>query len=716
MLSVQKRNYLSPLVKSLLLGVGFFWASIIAANTLEGISFSALPGDRFEVRLDFSEAPPEPEGYTIEEPARIVLDFPGVENGLAERRYPLSIGNAKTAMVLPGDNRTRLILNLTELSGYSSRSEGSTYIIEVGAGQIASASQNVGASSNSASQTLTGKSTDSRRSVTSAVNSITNIDFRRGDEGEGRVIVTLSSPNVNIDLQKVGNTIQLSLDGVSIPPELMNRYDVVDFATPVTFIDADSQRGGALIRVEATGEYDYLAYQTDTEYVVSVKPLTKKEIEARADKFTYVGERISLNFQDVPVKSVLQLLAEFNDLNLVTGENVSGNIALRLDNVPWDQALDVVLKSKGLDKRQIGNVLLVAPATEIADRERRELETLKQLEELAPLRTEFVRIRYANAREVFELFNHKDDSGGGSSQDDGNTTGTLLSSRGQAIVDERTNSIILTDTEDKIAQFLLLVEQIDVPIRQVQIEARIVIADTSFTRDIGVRWAAAAIDTPGNDVVSIGGGGFGNTVVDLATTFPAGSIGTSILTDNILLDLELSALESSGNGEIVSQPKIITGDKQQARISKGQEIGYQTVTGGSDDPLDGGAGSMVVTQFKEVFLILDVTPQITPDNFIIMDLAITRDVISGFIDGVQGSKIPLIDRAVMTTQVLVGDGQTVVLGGVYDTAEVDEVTKVPFFGDIPYIGRLFRREVKTIEKQELLIFITPRILAETLVQ
>lgn len=712
MLSVQKRNYLIPLAKSVLLGAGFFWTSIIAANTLEDISFSALPGDRFEVRLDFSEAPPEPEGYTIEDPARIVMDFPGVDNGLAERRYPLAIGNAKTAMVLPGDNRTRLILNLTELSGYTSRSEGSTYIIEVGSGQVASNTQSAGAPSN-----VTSQSSNSRNRASSAANSITNIDFRRGDQGEGRVIVTLSSPNVNIDLQQVGNTIQLSLEGVSVPPELMNRYDVVDFATPVTFVDADSQRGGALIRVEATGDYDYLAYQTDTEYVVSVKPLTKKEIEARADKFTYVGERISLNFQDVPVKSVLQLLAEFNDLNLVTGENVSGNIALRLDNVPWDQALEVVLKTKSLDKRLIGNVLLVAPADEIADRERQELETLKQLEELAPLRTEFVHIRYANARELFELFNTKnsgEDSGGSGDKDD-NSTGTLLSSRGQAIVDERTNSIILTDTEEKIAQFLLLVERIDVPIRQVLIEARIVVADTSFRQDIGVRWGGTAFDTPGGDVVNVAGGGFGGTVVDLGVISPAGSIGTSILTDNILLDLELSALESSGNGEIVSQPKVITGDKQKARISKGQMIAYRTV---NDTPGTGGSVGTrtVTTTFKDIELVLEVTPQITPDNHIIMDLLITKDTVAGFFEDGIGSSYPLIDTSEVETQVLVNDGQTVVLGGVYETVESNEVTKVPFFGDIPYIGRLFRSDSKSTEKQELLIFITPRIQAETLVQ
>ncbi len=705
MLSVQKRNYLILLAKSLLLGAGFFWASVIAANTLEGINFSALPGDRFEVRLDFSEAPPEPEGYTIEDPARIVMDFPGVENGLAERRYPLAIGNAKTAMVLPGDNRTRLILNLSELSGYSSRAEGSTYVIEVGASQNQALSSTQ-SGAGSPSQTAASASAVTNRSVASrGANSITNIDFRRGDQGEGRVIVTLSSPNVNIDLQQVGNKIQLSLDGVTVPAELMNRYDVVDFATPVKFVDADSQRGGALISVEAAGEYDYLAYQTDTEYVVSVKPLTKKEIEARADKFAYVGERISLNFQDVPVKSVLQLLAEFNDLNLVTGENVSGNIALRLDNVPWDQALDVVLKTKSLDKRQIGNVLLVAPATEIADRERQELETLKQLEELAPLRTEYIRVRFANARELFDLFNSQGGGDGGGNTD-GNSTGSILSSRGQAIVDERTNSIILTDTEEKIAQFRALVEQIDIPIQQVQIEARLVIANTSFSEDLGIRWGGGATDTPGNDFVSVDGAGFGDTVVDLAAGAPAGAIEASIITDNILLDLELTALESNGDGEIVSQPKVITGDKQQASILRGQRIPYQ-----KSDGLGG-----ITIEFQEAVLKLDVTPQITPDNNVIMDLVVNQDSVAEFFQTADGSAVPIIDTTALVTQVLVADGQTVVLGGIYETNETDSVIKVPFFGDVPYLGRLFKRTTTNSEKRELLIFITPRIQAETLVQ
>ncbi|GAB1265743.1 type 4a pilus secretin PilQ [Aurantivibrio infirmus] len=701
MLIVQKRNCLIPLAKLLILGAGFFWASLLAANTLESINFSALPGDRFEVRLDFSEAPPEPEGYTIEDPARIVMDFPGVENGLAERRFPLSIANAKTAMVLPGDNRTRLILNLAELSGYSSRAEGNTYIIEVGGGnQVASSQASTSTTSSVSSTASSSRATASRGQG----NRITNIDFRRGDQGEGRVIVTLSNPNVNIDLQKSGSSIQLSFDDVSVPADLMNRYDVVDFATPVKFVDADTQRGGAVIRVEASGDYDYLAYQTDTEYVVSVKPLTKKEVEARKDKFDYIGERISLNFQDVPVKSVLQLLAEFNDLNLVTGENVSGNIALRLDNVPWDQALDVVLKSKGLDKRQIGNVLLVAPADEIAERERQEIETLKQLEELAPLRTEYIRVRFANARELFDLFNTREDE----QDDEGNTTGSILSSRGTAIVDERTNSIILTDTEDKIAQFRALVDQIDIPIQQVQIEARIVIANTTFRDDIGVRWGGSAIDTPGSDVVSINGATspFNNTVVDLAAGLPAGAIEASILTDNILLDLELSALENNGEGEIVSQPKIITGDKQQATISKGQRIPYQTVDEDGD----------VITRFEEILLKLDATPQITPDDNIIMDLVITQDNVNRFIAGANGGLIPVIDTTGVTTQVLVADGQTVVLGGIYETTENDSVTKVPFFGDVPYFGRLFRRTSSNTDKRELLIFITPRIQAETLVQ
>ena len=705
-----------------LTGWGLLWAalpsSLWAAN-LEDIAFAELPGERFEVRMSFSEPPSAPAGYTIQQPARIVLDFPNVENLLKEKKYPLSFGNARSAVVLSGGGRTRLILNLGELTQYQARADGNAYVIEVGTTQVADYVQGN-------RSILPSTTTTPVAAVREQRLSISNIDFRRGEDGEGNVIVTLSDPSVSVDVEDLASGIELSFINTELPEELRRRLDVTDFATPVTFISSDYDGSRTIINVTPTGEYDYLAYQADNQYVISVKPLTAQELEEKRSKFAFVGEKLSLNFQDIEVRSVLQLIADFTELNLVASDTVSGRITLRLDNVPWDQALDLVLKTKGLDKRQIGNVLMVAPAVEIAERERQELETKKQLQELAPLRTEYIRIRYANARELFKLFTEQE-GGFGRSADTGTSTGSILSERGQAIVDERTNSIILTDTEEKILDFIDLVEKIDVPIRQVEIEARIVIATTNFREELGVRLLGDGISVQNGNLFEFTGGLDGlaelgprglftdsdgdgiadqevnleNTIIDLGTiTNPAGAFTWRLNTDDTLIGMELSALEDTGNAEIVSQPKVITGDKQQATIESGTEIPFQEAS----------ASGATTTAFKEAVLKLDVTPQITPDNRIIMDLQINQDAV-GEIDLASG--IPTIDVTEIATQVLVGNGQTVVLGGIYRTEEFLGQTKVPLLGDIPYLGRIFRRDVNTHEKRELLIFITPRILVES---
>ncbi len=724
--------FLRSMMRSVRVGcaaVVALWGSGLWASTLDDIRFSVLPGERFEVRMSFSEAPAEPASYTIEQPARVVLDFPGVENGLAQKKFPLSFDNAKSAMVLAAGDRTRLILNLNELTSYQSRLEGSEFVVEVGSAQAGDYLE--------AASTLVGTvSTEKQKEAVA----ITNIDFRRGEEGEGKVIFTLSSSNVDVDVEQVAGGVAAGFSGVWLPLELRRELDVVDFATPVTIVSADYDGSESQIIVSAQGEYDYLAYQADNEYVISVKALSDEEQEERKSRFAFVGEKLSLNFQDIEVRSVLQLIADFTELNLVASDTVSGRITLRLDGVPWDQALDLVLKTKGLGKRQVGNVLMVAPAAEIAERERQELETNRQLEELAPVRTEYIRIRYANATELFALFGGE---GGGS---DETSTGSILSERGRAIVDERTNSIILTDTDEKIEQFKALVEKIDIPIRQVLIEARIVIANTDFRKEMGVRWmvqnqslakgnnhlhrGASSLDAYTADNFSIedvpvdldGDGLFdvdnnGDpievstelwapsiddvTLVDLGLAQAAGSFAWLLETDNGLLGMELSALEDSGHAEIVSQPKVITGDKQLATIESGTEIPYQEAS----------SSGATTTAFREAVLKLEVTPQITPDDRIIMDLEINQDSI-GEINLVSG--IPVIDVTQIQTQVLVGNGQTVVLGGIYQTEEIKGVTKVPFLGDVPYVGRLFRQDVKSQSKKELLIFITPKILAETL--
>ncbi|MDZ7783135.1 MAG: type IV pilus secretin PilQ family protein [Halioglobus sp.] len=464
--------------------------------------------------------------------------------------------------------------------------------------------------------------------------------------------------------------------------------------------------------MKTTGNFDYLAYQTDDKYVLSVKPLTEDEVEARRDEFDYVGDRISLNFQDIEVRAVLQLIADFTDLNLVASDTVSGRITLRLQNVPWDQALELVLKTKGLDKRQVGNVLMVAPAAEIAERERQQIEANKQIAELAPLQSEFVRIRYASADEVVKLFKAGSEEGG-----------RLISERGSVVVDKRTNSLILTDTAAKLADIRALIELVDVPVRQVMIEARIVIAQSDATRNLGIEWGGAYIDSSNDEILSVSGDtenvtglneniingdplevSFpGALLVDLGVTSSSG-FAVGFADKDLFLSAELSALEAEGSGEVVSQPKVITGDKQEAFIKSGTEVPFQ----------ESSASGATTVSFKEAVLELNVTPNITPDDRIILKLRINQDSVGELVAGEFGAQIPTIDTTEIDTQVLVGNGETVVLGGIFQTEDIRSVNKVPFFGDIPYVGAFFRNESNTLEKTETLIFITPRILADTL--
>lgn len=685
-------------------------AQFASANTLEDIRFSELSAERFEIKMSFAETPEEPAGYTIEKPARIVLDFAGTSSALEQKKFPLSFENSKSAVVLGTEERTRLIINLESLTTYSSRVDGNVYTVEVGSKHVDSYLKETAQ--------LTGSVGSEQKRGDVAV---TGIDFRRGEEGEGKVIIALSESDVGIDVDQTAEGVFINFSNVWLPQDLRRRLDVVDFATPVSFVDTSYDGSRAVLKIEVAGEYDYLAYQADSEYVVSIKPLTAEELEEKKTKFAFVGEKLSLNFQDIEVRSVLQLIADFTELNLVASDTVSGRITLRLDNVPWDQALNLVLKTKGLDKRQIGNVLMVAPAAEIAERERQELETLKQLEELAPLRTEYIRVRYASASEMFTLFEGGSGSGSGGGEGGSQSTGTVLSERGSAIVDERTNSIIVTDTEERISNFKKLIEQLDIPIRQVLIEARIVIANNSFQEELGVRWSAVQATTSkggqhghntSGAMESLDGDNFDDdtgawtvpldqaSMVDLGVNNPTGQLTMGLFTDNGLLALELSALEDSGHAEIVSQPKLITGDKQLATIESGTEIPYQEAS----------ASGATATSFKEAVLKLEVTPQITPDDRIIMDLKINQDTV-GDIDLASG--IPTIDVTELNTQVLVGNGQTVVLGGIFQTENSESVSKIPVLGDIPYVGRLFRKDVQIEKKRELIIFITPKILADS---
>ena len=678
---------------------------VYAAPTITDIEFASRPGSMFEVRLDFDETPPEMQSYTIEKPARIAIDFPGARSALPRKSYSLPYGNATGVVVLESGDRTRMVLNLVKLVPFETRVEGNSLYLVVGQGDsgdyIKPASD-------------PNRLISSVEQVTRERSSITDLQFQRSGDGEGRLTLELSNPSVDVNVFSERGDIRVQFLDTSVPERLMRRFDVTDFATPVTSIDVNSAERGATLTLKTTGEFDYLAYQTDNQYVLAVKPLTRKELEDRRDEFSYVGERISLNFQDIEVRAVLQLIADFTELNLVASDTVAGRITLRLQNVPWDQALELVLRTKGLDKRQVGNVLMVAPAAEIAERERQQIEANKQIAELAPLQSEFIRIRYASAASVVTLFQAGSEDGG-----------TLISARGSVIVEPRTNSLIVTETASKLTEIRALIDLVDIPIRQVMIEARIVIAQSDLEEQLGIEWGGGFVENNFNsNVLSVSGdtanvAALNQSVIDgvaSSVTFPgallvdlgvsnrAGGFAVGFTSEDLFLTAELSALEAAGTGEVVSQPKVITGDKQKAVIKSGTEIPYQ----------EGSLSGQNTTAFKEAVLQLDVTPNITPDDRILLDLVITQDSVGDLVPSGQGGFIPSIDTTELTTQVLVGNGETVVLGGVFRTENIQTVSKVPFFGDIPYVGALFRNESNSKTKTETLIFITPRILADSL--
>ncbi|MEX0605638.1 MAG: type IV pilus secretin PilQ [Marinobacter sp.] len=663
---------------------------LASAVTLQDVSFSSLPGDRTQVTLSFDGQPPKPTGYTIERPARIAVDLRDTQSGLESRNISLGSGNAQSMTVVETKDRTRLIFNLVELAPYQTSQTGNALVLTIGgnAGSAAPVAQSEPSSSQQESA-----------SVSRSDSGVTGVDFRRGQNGEGRVIVSLGDSKTPVDLTESGGRIRLVLEDTEVPANLRRRLDVTDFATPVSRVDTYMEGNNAVIEIRPEGSYDYIAYQADKVFTVSVEPLTEEEAELRReDKFPYTGDKLSLNFQDIEVRSVLQLIADFTGLNLVASDTVSGSITLRLQNVPWDQALDLILKTKGLDKRQIGNVLLVAPADEIAARERLELETTKQIAELAPVRLDIIQVNYAKAADIVALIQADEE---------------LISDRGFVSSDARTNTISVRESTDKLEQIRRLVTTWDVPVRQVLIEARLVRAQTDLAEELGVRWGAAGRSDANGGSNNFGFGGaigqgqLGNNVdlgglnVDLGVSRAnTSSVSFGYIGSDFLVDLELSAFESDGQAEIVAQPKVVTADRQTARIQSGEEIPYQEAS-------SSGATSV---SFKEAVLSLEVTPQITPDDKIIMDLTVNQDSRGEVTNGV-----PSINTNEVTTQVLVRNGETVVLGGIFQSETSTTITKTPFLGDIPYLGRLFTRKTSLDERSELLIFITPKILKGDLV-
>lgn len=668
------------------------WSSLASAVTLEDVSFSSLPGERLEVTMKFDGPPPEPTGYTIERPARIAVDLKDTTSGLNQRSIPLGSGNAQSVTVVETKDRTRLIFNLVELTPHETVRQNNSLVMTIGGASGAPATA------------ATSQQRQSGSTAAASSSALAGVDFRRSKEGEGRVIVDLGNASAAVNLSEQAGRIRLTMPGLDVPSELRRRLDVTDFATPVTRIDTFVEDGNAVVEIRPEGNYDYIAYQSGREFTVSVEQLTEEEAETRREeKFPYTGDKLSLNFQDIEVRSVLQLIADFTGLNLVASDTVGGSITLRLQNVPWDQALDLILKTKGLDKRQIGNVLLVAPAEEIAARERLELETNKQIAELAPVRLDIIQVNYAKAGDIVALIRADEE---------------LISSRGFVSSDVRTNTISVRETQQKLEEIRRLVGTWDVPVRQVSIEARIVRAQNNVSEELGVRWGAQGRATAdgGSDNIIIGGsqGGLAGISpsgplslpsdlnVDLGVTRAgSSSVALGYIGTDFLLDLELSAFETDGRAEVVSQPRVVTADRQSASIKSGEEIPYQEAT-------SSGATNV---EFKEAVLSLEVTPQITPDDKIIMDLVVNQDS-----RGEVTAGIPSINTNSVTTQVLVANGETVVLGGIFQSEVATQTTKTPFLGDIPYLGRLFKRTEHIDERSELLIFVTPKIIKNDLIQ
>ena len=686
------------------------------ANTLEEIRATSQPGNKVELTLRLSGPAPTPLTFTVDNPARIALDLPDTSVAMTSRRVDVKQGALDTVNVAEANGRTRVVLNVDSLVPYETRVQGNTIVVTLGAGSVAraSGSNTAGAIANAGAPTRSAAPVSGYRSVN-------KIDFRRGSDGSGRVIVELSDAKVPADLRQEGGRIVVNFAKTALPEEQMQRLDVVDFATPVSSVDALRVGDATRLVIAATGDYEQLAYQTDNIYTIEIKPVVKLPPELQ-DKKEYTGERLTLNFQDIETRAVLQLLADTSGQNMVITESVGGNVTLRLQNVPWDQALDVVMRTKGLDMRKEGNVMIIAPAAEIAARDKEILTARKETQQLAPLRTEYLQVNYAKAADLAALI--KKSGGGGASN-------SLLSDRGSVSIDTRTNTLLLQDTSERLADIRRLVSTLDIPVRQVQIQARIVIVNDDFSRELGVRFGATGtvnrggsdasgiIGTPGfvtadDDVALSSQGGINlprafalpdqaqRYLVNLPVANPAGRIAMTLLDSDYIVDLELSAAQAEGRGEIISSPRLVTANQREATIEQGVEIPYQ----------ESSSSGATTTQFKKAVLSLKVTPQITPDNRVILDLTVAKDSVGQVVPSATGGFVPSIDTREIVTQVLVNDGQTVVLGGILETERRDAENKVPVLGDIPYLGHLFKSTTKTDNKDELLIFVTPRILRE----
>jgi len=690
-------------------------------NVIEDIAYAKLPGDRIQITMKMAKAPVEPNAFTITNPARISLDFAKTRVGMEKKSLAIKQGAVTSVTAVEAEDRTRIVLSLIKPVAYSTNIDGNNFVVTVEAPVSAIAGAVGPKTTHFASSRKAGKY------------SIKAVDFRRGPQGDGKVIINLSDPSVGIDIREQAGEIIVDFLNTSAPSELQRRLDVVDFATPVQTVDTFVQGKNTRMIITPKGKYEQSAYQTGDVFTVDVKPVIEKADEKKVDEFGYSGEKLSLNFQNIDVRAALQVLADFTGLNFVVSDTVKGSLTLRLKDVPWDQALDLICDAKNLAVRRKGNVLTVAPAPEVAAKEKANLEATKAVIDLEPLVSELIQVNYAKAGDIAALIKSIKPVGGATAQEHpvfGSTatgaatqiateSNTLLSPRGQVTVDARTNSLLVQDTPGKIRELRKLIAQLDQPVRQVMIESRIVQATDNFTRNLGVRFGAKYTDTSnsGRSGAASGTVDDSSSIVSAGTmtsnsnglnvnlptggvgSFKAGSIGLTLAklgTNGGLLNLELSALEQEGKGKVISNPRIITANQKAATIEQGQERVFTTSVLG--------VGSVVT---KKATLKLEVTPQITPDDRVNLDVDITKD---DFADAVTG----ILNVKEVKTQVLLDNGETVVIGGIYSQDKNDTTTQVPFFGDIPLLGWLFKNKAVQDNKTELLIFLTPRILSQNL--
>jgi len=690
-----------------LAGPSAAWAEAV----LKDVEFTTLPGKSIEIQMQFDSAPTAPKAYLIEQPPRLVLDFWDASNGLKDKLLAVRSGSVDSLHFAEANDRMRVVANLNDVVGYETRIEGNNLFLELG-GQAAQSSSTVAAKPASSSVTQASQSTPEPQTVQA-----TGIDFQRLEGNVGRITVDLATSNASLDIVEEGGNVVVNLTGAGLAKDLSQRLDVQDFATPVNFIDTLVKGDHATILVKpAAAPYDYMAYQTGSQLVLDFKPLTPKEQDERKNLFPYTGEKIDLNFQNVEIRTVLQIIAEVAEKNLVVSDNVQGEVTLRLKNVPWDQALDIVLKTKGLDKREAGNVLLVGTVEEIAEREAVEMQSQQQEKELAPLVTDFIQIDYRKASDIQARV----------------TEAKLVSERGFAMADDETNTLMVRETAKQIAEIRDVIKRFDIEVAQVMVQARLVTASDSAAKELGVRWGAGykgekftvggspnagstpfvhtPILTTGEaenledvdaykEAITIPG----NLMVDMGLDAATSGLAFGFIDGDFLLSGELLAMETDGRLEIVSQPKVITTNGKPAVIKAGQEVPTRTLD----------ADGKMTVEWKEVVLKLDVIPQIIPGDKVQLELVITEDSVGEIYDEL-GNR--LINKQELRTSVVVADGETVVLGGVLRNQTSEDLSKTPFLGDIPVLGNLFKSRVTDSEKRELLIFITPQMIRESLRQ